>query len=137
MTGADGSWGEPIAGKQVGSVAARGYRVARKWIGENELRWVSMRVYVDPATDLPVRVEGEVRLSDDEKGERFAAVLSDFEWDIEVDPALLSLEPPAGYRQEKVDLKVSSAASPPEAIAAGLRFYADQLKGDLPSGTRQ
>lgn len=99
MTGADGSWGEPIAGKQVGSVAARGYRVARKWIGENELRWVSMRVYVDPA--------------------------------------LLSLEPPAGYRQEKVDLKVSSAASPPEAIAAGLRFYADQLKGDLPSGTRQ
>jgi len=131
---ADGSWGEPIAGKQVGSVAARGYRVARKWIGENELPWVSMRVYVDPATDLPVRVEGEVRLSDDEKSERFAAVLSDFEWDIEVDPALLSLEPPAGYRQEKVDLKVSSAASPPEAIAAGLRFYADQLKGDLPSG---
>ena len=57
MTGADGSWGEPIAGKQVGSVAARGYRVARKWIGENELRWVSMRVYVDPATDLPVRMD--------------------------------------------------------------------------------
>lgn len=90
MTGADGSWGEPIAGKQVGSVAARGYRVARKWIGANELRWVSMRVYVDPATDLPVRVEGDVRLSDDEKSEGFAAVLSDFEWDIEVDPALPS-----------------------------------------------
>lgn len=134
---ADGSWGEPIAGKQVGSVATRGYRVTKKWIGENDPELVSMQVYVDPATELPVRVEQEVRLSDDEKSQRLTAVLSDFEWDIEVDPALLSLDSPAGYRHEKSDLsdlEAVSPVSPPEAIAAGLRFYADHLKGALPSG---
>lgn len=131
---ADGSWGEPIEGKQVGTVAARGYRVTKKWIGEHDPKWVSMQVYVDPATELPVRVEQEVRLSDDEKSEPFVKVMSDFEWDIEVDPALMSLDPPAGYRHEKSDEEATAVVSPPEAIAAGLRFYADHLKGDLPSG---
>ena len=131
---ADGSWGEPIEGKQVGSVATRGYRVTRKWIGENDPGLVSMQVYVDPATELPVRVEQEVRLSDDEKSQRLASVLSDFEWDIEVDPALFSLDPPAGYRHEKSAREAVSPVSPPEAVAAGLRFYAEHLKGALPSG---
>jgi hypothetical protein len=131
---ADGSWGEPIEGKQVGNVAARGYRVTKRLIGENDPEWVSMRVYVDPATELPVRVEQEVRLSDDDKSERLASVLSDFEWDIEVDPVLLSLDPPAGYRHEQSDREPVSSASPAEAIAAGLRFYADHLQGSLPSG---
>lgn len=131
---ADGSWGEPIEGKQVGTVAARGYRVTKKWIGENDPEWVSMRVYVDPATELPVRVEQEVRLSDDEQSQRFVSVLSDFEWDLEVEPALLSLDPPAGYRHEKSDQEAISPVSPPEAVAAGLRFYAEHLKGALPSG---
>ena len=131
---ADGSWGEPIEGKQVGTVAARGYRVTKKWIGENDPELVSMQVYVDPATELPVRVEQEVRLSDDEKSQPLASVLSDFEWDIEVDPALLSLDPPAGYRHEKSAREAVSPVSPPEAIAAGLRFYADHLEGALPSG---
>ena len=131
---ADGSWGEPIEGKQVGTVAARGYRMTKKWIGENDPEWVSMRVYIDPATDLPVRVEQEVRLSDDEQSQRFVSVLSDFEWDIEIDPALLSLDPPAGYRHEQSAREAVAEVSPPEAIAAGLRFYADHLKGDLPNG---
>jgi hypothetical protein len=131
---ADGSWGEPIAGKQVGRVAARGYRVTKKWISENDPEMVSMQVYVDPATELPVRVEQEVRLSDDDKSQRVASVLSDFEWDIEVDPALLSLDPPAGYRHEKSDEEATAVVSPPEAIAAGLRFYAEHLQGALPSG---
>jgi len=131
---ADGSWGEPIEGKQVGNVAARGYRVTKRLIGENDPEWVSMQVYVDPATDLPVRVEQEVRLSDDDKSQRLASVLSDFEWDIEVDPAFLSLDPPAGYRHQASAWEAVSPVSPPEAIAAGLRFYADHLKGALPSG---
>lgn len=131
---ADGSWGEPIAGKRVGRVAARGYRVTKKWISENDPERVSMQVYVDPATELPVRVEQEVRLSDDDKSQRVASVLSDFEWDIEVDSALLSLDPPAGYRHEKSDDEATAVVSPPEAIAAGLRFYAEHLKGALPSG---
>jgi hypothetical protein len=134
---ADGSWGEPIAGKQVGTVHARGYRLTKKWLGEGDQESVNMRVYVDPATDLPMRVENEVRLSDDDTGHRMVYVLSDFEWGIEVDPAILSLEPPAGYRHKNVSLEAFTRGrpetSPAEAIAAGLRFYAGHVEGSLPS----
>jgi outer membrane lipoprotein-sorting protein len=118
---ANGGLGQPLDGKRVGTVAAHGYRVSRrKWSDGGD---GSMRVYVDPATDLPVRVE------EDLNGEPKAGfVLSDFEWDIKVDPQLLSLDPPAGYRHE-----TARAITPPEAIAAGLRLYADRMTGSLPN----
>lgn len=116
---------------------ACGYRLTKKWLGEGDQESVNMRVYVDPATDLPMRVENEVRLSDDDTGHRMVYVLSDFEWSIEVDPAILSLEPPAGYRHENVSLEAFTRGrpetSPAEAIAAGLRFYAEHVEGSLPS----
>jgi outer membrane lipoprotein-sorting protein len=129
---ADGGLGEPVEDKQVGPVAARGYRVSKKK-RRDDGEPGSMRVYVDPATELPVRVEQEVRLSDDDKGQRAASVLSDFEWGVEVDPQLVSPDTPAGYRHEKLDIIPARAPiSPPEAIAAGLRFYAERMKASLP-----
>jgi hypothetical protein len=131
---ADGGMGERIDGKQFGSITTLGYRLEKKPIGEDGPEWFSMRVYIDPATDLPVRVEQEVHLSDNDKNPRFAYVLSDFEWNVEIDPSLLSLDPPVGYRSQQMTFAEPSAvADRPAAIAAGLRFYADHLQGVLPT----
>jgi hypothetical protein len=127
---ADGGLGEPIEGKQVGPVATRGYRVKKKRSGEGDAGVRSMRVYVDPATELPVYVEEDENAREGRL--QTMIVLSDFEWGIEVDPQLLSLDPPPGYRHEKLDVPPRAPTSPPEAIAAGLRFYADRKNGSLP-----
>jgi hypothetical protein len=56
---------------------------------------VEVNVWVDPDTDLPVRMESS------EKGENGAVttqvVMHDFRFDEEVDPELFSFEPPVGY----------------------------------------
>jgi hypothetical protein len=130
----DGGPGEPIEGRQVGAVAAVGYRVKSRLDSESP----AMRVYVDPATSLPVLVEQDFHLPEGGVMQRMVHVYSDFEWDVEVDPSLVSLDPPAGYRREQVDVGVlrtaAPAGGPQEAIASGLQFYADRMDGALPVG---
>mgnify|MGYP006276762657 CR=1 FL=1 len=130
----DGGPGEQIEGRQVGAVAAVGYRVKSRLVTDSP----AMRVYIDPATSLPVRVEQDLDLPEGRVMRRVVHVYSDFEWDVDVDPALVSLDPPAGYRREQVDVDALRTPAPPggpqEAIASGLRFHADRMDGALPVG---
>jgi hypothetical protein len=130
--------GARIEGRQVGGVAAIGYRVGKRDADvagvecKDRLFTAGMRVYVDPATSLPVRAERDVSLVVDGERRDGTVVMTDFEWNQVVDPALLAVAPPAGYR---VLAEVTSPGPlPQEQIAAALRFYASQREGRLPDG---
>ncbi|MBN2578000.1 MAG: hypothetical protein JXB10_03335 [Pirellulales bacterium] len=68
---------------------------------------VSIKVWVDPQTELPFRMEitGEVA-----KGKENKSVMSDMTFDQPVDPALFSFTPPEGY-----SVKTTGTAHLPEA----------------------
>ncbi len=58
---------------------------------------VHMELWVDAATGYPVRFESE--LSAEAEGEAMASecVMDQFQWDVEIDPSLFTLDMPAGY----------------------------------------
>ncbi len=65
------------------------------------------KVWADPATGLPVRLEFA---GQDEKGRDVRQVARNLVFDAKLDPALFSLTPPDGYRVEKMGQAVLPAA---------------------------
>jgi hypothetical protein len=58
-------------------------------------------VWVDPKTELPVRMQILVKNVKGVLDDKLQITLDEFEWDKELDPTLFSLEPPAGYTEVK------------------------------------
>jgi hypothetical protein len=52
------------------------------------------KVWVDPKTELPIRLEGSV---EDENGKKVKQAMYDIEFDQPLDPSLFSFTPPEGY----------------------------------------
>ncbi|HEY2826972.1 MAG TPA: hypothetical protein VGJ04_05170 [Pirellulales bacterium] len=83
-----------------------------------------MEVWIDPQTDLPLEVNSEAK--DETTTE--VTQLTDFRWDIELDPKLFDTKPPAGYTDITPPCDVKSLAE----ISAALRLYADLSGGHYP-----
>ena len=80
------------------------------------------RVWVDPETRLPVRVETAMKAGDDE----LTSVMSDFAFDRELDPALFSFEPPEGFEVRRIGVP-ELKPEPPEEEAAALVLTGNSL----------
>jgi len=78
--------GTPLPGQEIGGIWAKGFKIARP----NS----DMTVWVDPQTQLPVRVEIEVH-SNVLPASRMT--ITDFVWDPPVDESQFSLTPPSDY----------------------------------------
>lgn len=79
------------------------------------------RVWVDPATRLPVRVESVMKVeavTKSDPGER-TEVMTDFVFDQELDPALFSFDIPEGFEVDRLGVAELKPA-PTEAEAADL-----------------
>ncbi len=89
----------------------------------------TMRVWVDPDTHLPVKAEvisrarGLVPASEIE--------FSDLAWNVPVDPALMSLAVPRGYR-EMAAVKIDLSAPSEQSLLDGLRALATMNMGTFP-----
>ncbi len=82
-----------------------------------------MTLWADPETARPIRVEMT--------GEMFSnvrLVMSNFQYDVDLDPALFSLEPPAGYTEQAMNVTMPTE----EDLVTTLRTVAEHNKGLFP-----
>jgi len=105
-----------------------------KTIGGRELRGFvveqpgnTMTVWADPKTQEPVRIEAKINMPSVPSS---TAVMTDFEWDVPVDPAKMSLDGPEGYTIQTMTVD----ASPPGEtdLVEGLRAFAELSGGEFP-----
>ncbi len=103
--------------KQIGGRDAHGYVMTYPATQE------TMDVWVDPQTDLPLEIRRET------KDESATSViwLTDFRWNIGLDPKLFEATPPDGFTEVTPPEDKKSLAQ----IEAALRMYAD-LSGHYP-----
>jgi outer membrane lipoprotein-sorting protein len=104
-----------IGKKEIDGKTAVGF-VAQSSMGE-------MVLWADPETARPVRIELDMPAM------KTHGVLSNFEYDVDLDPSLFSLEPPQGYLVQTMNV-----ASPLEkGLIETLRAVAQQRNGDFPA----
>jgi outer membrane lipoprotein-sorting protein len=107
----------PLGEKQIDGVRAVGFRLDDK-TGYTD-------VWVDPKTSLPIRVEttflGETKVE---------VVMTNFQYDVELDESLFSFDPPSDYTVHEMGLSLS----PPSIkdLADMLRFGAENNGGVFP-----
>ena len=84
-----------------------------------------MTIWADPKTHLPLQIK-MVFLGPP----RIEVTMTDFEFNVELDEALFSVEPPEGYKVVSMDM---DASLPTEAdLIASLRLYSDLADGEFP-----
>ena len=103
--------------KEIDGVRALGFRLDDKF--------GSTDVWADPETALPIRVEtthvGESKVK---------VVMTNFQYDAELDPSIFSFEPPQGYTVRKMAMNLSPPSM--EDLADMLRFGAENGGGVFP-----
>jgi hypothetical protein len=119
---------EPIRGsKEIRGVRAEGFTV--RWstvVGDDTHAQAKVQVWIDPATTLPVRVDG---LGFDPRG---SAVMrfEDFRWGPQ-DPALFDTSAPAGYaKMPTSDVKADEIT---QYVKDGLSIFAKYNHGKYPA----
>jgi outer membrane lipoprotein-sorting protein len=109
--------GKPAGKKHIGGVEAEGFLVRCE--GKETAVWA------DPKSKRPLFVEMAVRVS----GGEARVVLSDFEFNPELDDVLFRLTPPEGYEVRTVK---AEPGTPDDDIARLLRLYAEKSGGAFP-----
>ncbi len=107
--------GRPAGKQKIGNVETIGFRVQ-----DGGQEWL---VWADPKTKLPVRVEAKWPAG-------IEAALTDFRLDLPLEDALFSLQPPAGYKLQKMEL---DSLDPEDAVLWVLRHYAETSGGKFPA----
>ena len=110
---------EVLGEKQIDGQTAMGFRA------KNRKGW-DITLWVNPKTDLPVRVEME---NGPFRGIG-KMVLSEFAFDVELDESLFSLTPPPGYTVETKLLDVCPGTE--QDLIEALRLWTDRMGGAFP-----
>lgn len=111
-----GEKAERLGKKEIDGQAAVGFRIHSP-VGD-------MTLWADPETARPVRIEFT--------GEMFAnvhVVMNNFRYDVALDPSLFSLEPPAGYSTQAMNMTMPVE----EDLLRTLRAVAQHGKGLFPA----
>jgi len=99
-------------------------RVAVGFLARNAMQGLGdMTVWADPETARPIRIElaGEL-------GSRVHLVMNHFHYDVALDPSLFSLEPPAGYATQTINMTMPTE----EDLLRTLRTVAEHNQGMFP-----
>ena len=81
---------------------------------------ITVTIWGDPQTGLPIRIESYSAL------EGVKSTLSDFVFNVDLDKSLFSVEPPAGYTVQTVQVDASEPAE--KDLIALLREYAEWMQ---------
>jgi outer membrane lipoprotein-sorting protein len=109
---------EPLGEKVIDGRSLVGYRLT----GHGMI----CDLWGDPKTGMPVRIENSAPSNPNMK----PMICSDFVFDADLDESLFSLEPPAGYKVQKLTVDVSPAKE--KDLIETLRRYAQLRGGALP-----
>jgi outer membrane lipoprotein-sorting protein len=105
---------EPLGEKEIDGQIAKGFRATGP-DGE-------MTVWADPETALPVRMEHKWR--------QMQFICTDFEFDVEMDESLFSMEIPEGYSAlPKAELPIASSTE--QDLIESLRIWAEVILDDV------
>ena len=110
-----GGKAESLGKKEIDGRVAIGFRTHNNML--------DMTLWADPQTARPVRVELEMLDGNSH------SVMSNFRYDMELDPSLFSLEPPAGYTVQNMEVKMPVEAD----LVNVLRFVAEHNNGSFPA----
>jgi outer membrane lipoprotein-sorting protein len=103
---------KPIGQKTINNVKVAGFR--------SEKPNLTQTVWVDPITKLPIQME--TKLSGP-VAPNVEAVMTDFDWNPEIDETTFSLTTPDGYKTETVSMDMSSLSE--QDVVTGLHSFAE------------
>ena len=83
-----------------------------------------MTLWADPQTARPIRIEFDMAMMADVR-----VVMNNFRYDVVLDPSLFSLEPPAGYSTQAMNMTMPVE----EDLLRTLRTVAEHSKGVFPA----
>jgi outer membrane lipoprotein-sorting protein len=114
---------EVLEGDAIDGRPARGYRL--------QAGSVEVKIWADPATNLPVRVEQTYAVG----GTETRVVMSDFQVGMELDPSLFSLDVPEGYTVQQT-AEIDMARGPITYLADVMKMVAEHNQGFFPDELR-
>jgi outer membrane lipoprotein-sorting protein len=111
-----GDKAERLGKKEIDGRQAVGFRI--------HANGMDMTLWADPKTAWPIRIEIVMEMLD---GVRL--VMNNFRYDVDLDPSLFSLEPPAGYSTQTMDMTIPVEGD----LLSTLRTIAEHGKGLFPA----
>jgi outer membrane lipoprotein-sorting protein len=111
--------------KEIDSKTANGFQIEARKI-DPDVYSGPMEIWVDSQTSLPVLIRYEVNTS----GIPATIRMSDFHWNVDLDPKLFDPVPPDGYAQ--TPRQTSPVDDQVKRITEGLRLYAKYSGGHYP-----
>ncbi len=111
-----GEKAERLGKKEINGRMAVGFRT--------QTNMMDMTLWADPETAWPIRVEVVMDMM---TGVRM--VMNNFRYNVDLDPSLFSLEPPAGYSTQAMEVTMPLE----EDLLRTLRTLAEQGKGQFPA----
>ena len=108
---------EPLGEKEIDGRRVVGFRVSS--------RGMVVSLWGDPKTGLPVLAETTMAMYPDAK-----TTMSDFVFNVEMDESLFSVEPPAGYTVQNMEVDVSTPEE--KDLIETFRIYSELSEGAFP-----
>lgn len=109
----------PLGEKQLDGRTVVGFRF--------EMPGTPMTLWADPATQLPVRIESTMA-----GPPKTDIVMANYEFNIELDESLFSVDIPDGYEVTETDVDVSPASE--KELITALRMCCEASDGEFPTG---
>ncbi len=120
----EGSSGTGEKAKPLGKKEIDGHEAVGFWVHNAIDGMGDMTLWADPETAWPIRIEV---VMDVMAGGR--VVMNNFRYNVDLDPSLFSLEPPAGYSTQTMEMTVPVE----EDLLGTLRTIAEHSKGLFPA----
>ncbi len=109
---------EELPAKQIDGKQAFGFKLSAN--GMVQTMWG------DAATGRPIRIEASFKMTP-----KTEVVMSDFEFDVALEPPLFSLDPPEGYKT--ITIPIDAAPANEQDFIAALRKLTDATDGEFPA----
>jgi hypothetical protein len=119
-----GDKAERLGKKEIDGRQTVGFRTVTNMFDRTGGNMVDMSLWADPETARPVRIEIAAEI-----GTGVHMVMNNFHYDVDLDPSLFSLEPPAGYSTQAMNMTMPVE----EDLLNTLRTIAEHNKGLFPA----
>ena len=115
---------ERLGAETIDGRTAEGFRI--------QLGAIDVKIWADPKTLLPIRVEETTEAAD---GPKVSIVMTDFQVNVPLDESLFSVDVPPGYTVQQT-MQIDASKSPWAYLADALKMAAEYNDGVFPPALR-
>lgn len=121
---------ELLGTREIDGRMATGFYVRQQLQGSKASGWWDWTIWADPETGLPIRVEVEMDMElADLPPMNAQATMSDFEFDVDLDESLFSLDVPEGYSVIELDMSRPLKEQAEQAMKQAMKQAEQALNG--------